>query len=132
MLKRISVLFVVLIVSACANQDSTKSSVSEITVQEVKARIDSLESVLLLDVRTAGEYDGALGHIDSAMLIPLDELEDRMTELETYKDLEIIVICRSGDRSGIATKILRENGYQAINMVGGMLAWNNLLESLKD
>ena len=132
MLKRISVLFVILIVSACANQDSTKISESEITVQQVKARIDSLDKILLLDVRTAGEYDGALGHIDSALLIPLDELEDRMAELEAHKNNDIIVICRSGNRSGIATKILRENGYQAKNMIGGMLAWNNLIESLKD
>jgi rhodanese-related sulfurtransferase len=132
MLKRVSVLFVILIVSACATQDSTKISESEITVQQVKTRIDSSDNVLLLDVRTAGEYDGALGHIDSAMLIPLGELENRIAELEGYKNIDIIVICRSGNRSGIATQILREKGYRAKNMLGGMLAWNNLLESLKD
>lgn len=132
MLKRIYVILILLIVSACANQDSTKNNMPEISVQEVKARIDSLDNMFLLDVRTAGEYDGALGHIDSAMLIPLDELEDRIAELVEFKNMEIIVICRSGNRSGIGTRILRENGYQAFNMVGGMLAWNDLLESLKD
>ncbi len=128
MLKRISVFFTLLIVSACANQDSTITELSEISVSEVKAKIDSAEQILLLDVRTGEEFDGSLGHIDGAILIPLQELMQRISELDDHKDKEIIVICHSGSRSGIATQLLRDKGYNALNMDGGMIAWNYLLE----
>ncbi|MBC8346479.1 MAG: rhodanese-like domain-containing protein [Candidatus Marinimicrobia bacterium] len=78
----------------------------------------------MVDVRTPGEYDGKLGHIDGAILIPLNELPQRLNELEDYKSEEIIMVCRSGNRSGKATKLLINNGFNAKNMVGGMIRWN--------
>ena len=48
-----------------------------------------------------------------------------------FKDTEMIVICRSGNRSSQATRILKENGFNAYNMQGGMLAWNKMLETAK-
>jgi adenylyltransferase/sulfurtransferase len=132
MLKKISVLLILLFVAACANQDSTASDKAEIAVHQVKTKIDSMEQILLLDVRTEGEYDGALGHINSSILIPLDELEDRIAELEPYKNREIIVICRSGNRSGYATRMLRGEGFNALNMLGGMLKWNDYMDSHKE
>ncbi len=131
MLKRISVIFTILIVSGYALQDNAKNDIPGISVEQVKAKIDSMEQILLLDVRTCEEYDGTMGHIEGSILIPLHELEERLRELDEYKNREIIVICRSGNRSGVGTQILIENGFEALNMAGGMIAWNNMPEDQK-
>ena len=72
-------------------------------------------SVVLLDVRTTGEYSG--GHIDGFWNIPVDELRERMDEVE--KDKPVYVICQSGLRSYIACRILAGCGYEAYNFAGG-------------
>ena len=72
-------------------------------------------SVVLLDTRTEREY--ARGHIDGFVNIPVDELRDRMDEVESGKP--VYVICQSGLRSYIATRILSENGYECYNFAGG-------------
>ncbi len=97
-----------------------------ISPAEVKAMIENKEDIVLLDVRTPGEFNGPLGHIDNAILIPVQELSSRVGELEPYKDKKIIVYCRSGNRSRAGTKILLKNGYNAVNMTQGMLGWNRL------
>ena len=103
----------------------------EVSVEQVKQMIAETDSLVLLDVRRVPEFDGSLGHIPGAILLPLAELESRMIELEGFKESEMIVICRGGDRSGGATRLLRENGFNAYNMNGGMLAWNDMLETTK-
>jgi len=55
--------------------------------------------------------------------IPLQELSQRLGELNDYRDKKVIVYCRSGNRSGKDTKILKENGFDAINLIGGMNSW---------
>ena len=80
--------------------------------------IDSLPmdgSVTLLDVRTVGEY--SRGHLDGFKNIPVDELRGHLDEIE--KDKPVYVICQSGLRSYIATRILEGDGYQAYNFAGG-------------
>ena len=72
-------------------------------------------SVTLLDARTVGEY--AQGHIDGFKNIPVDELRERLDEVEKGKP--VYVICQSGLRSYIASRILEENGYTAYNFAGG-------------
>ena len=72
-------------------------------------------SVTLLDVRTAGEYGG--GHIDGFRNIPVDELRERLDEVEPGKP--VYVICQSGLRSYIACRILAGYGYEAYNFSGG-------------
>lgn len=94
-----------------------------ITISEVRERVAKANPVLL-DVRTPQEYEGPLGHVEGSILIPLQELETRLSELDQFKTDEIIVICRSGNRSGKATAFLRNNGFKALNMLGGMLKWN--------
>jgi rhodanese-related sulfurtransferase len=81
-------------------------------------------TVLLLDVRTPEEYNNDLGHVAATMLIPVQELEKRMNELEPYKGKTIIAICRSGNRSGKAAELLTRHGFTAMNMEGGMIRWN--------
>jgi len=72
-------------------------------------------SVTLLDTRTEGEYHR--GHIDGFKNIPVDELRERIGEIEAGKP--VYVICQSGLRSYIATRILEGYGFEAYNFAGG-------------
>ena len=74
-----------------------------------------------LDVRTFKEHQ--IKSIPNTDCIPVQEVEQRIEELDKYRKKKIIVYCRSGNRSGTATKILTENGFQAYNMIGGMNGW---------
>ncbi|OGC10202.1 hypothetical protein A2V82_12860 [candidate division KSB1 bacterium RBG_16_48_16] len=95
----------------------------------VQTKMAGKEDVLLLDVRTPEEFDGPLGHLEGAKLIPLQELPQRLDEIKSYKNKEIVVYCRSGGRSQRASQILIDNGFRKVkNMVGGMRAWNEMLE----
>ena len=67
------------------------------------------EGVQILDVRETREFDGPLGHIRGARLIPLGELAERIGELA--QDRPIVAVCRAGSRSAQATVILREAGF---------------------
>lgn len=80
------------------------------------------KNALVLDVREDGEYK--LGHILNSTLIPLGKLGERIGELEKYKELPIVVVCRSGSRSGAACMALGKRGFtQAYNLAGGVTAW---------
>lgn len=113
-------------VSACAQKGESHVKGTEISVYNVQAKIDSGANILLLDVRTPAEFTGKDGHIAGSMLMPLSDLNVRIDELEEYKDSEIIVICHVGSRSGFATRKLRAQGYDAFNMLGGIVAWNKM------
>jgi glyoxylase-like metal-dependent hydrolase (beta-lactamase superfamily II)/rhodanese-related sulfurtransferase len=79
-------------------------------------------AVQILDVREPEEFDGPLGHIPGAILIPLGELAERARELA--RDRPIVAVCRAGSRSAQATVILREAGFTEVaNLAGGMLRW---------
>jgi rhodanese-related sulfurtransferase len=69
---------------------------------------------------------GEHGKIEGVINIPVQVLSKRLNELEQYKDKNIAVICRSGNRSVMATKILKANGFKATNVLGGMKAYNKL------
>jgi len=119
-----AVVAIVLVACQSKSPGLKHSTPASISVLEARERI-SRDSVLVLDVRTPPEFTGPLGHINGAILIPLQELEQRLDELEPYKQEDIIVVCRSGNRSGKATIVLQKKGFKAINMEGGMLKWNS-------
>jgi rhodanese-related sulfurtransferase len=93
----------------------------DITVEELKARMDAGEKLHLIDVREEYEFDEFnIG----ALLIPLGALADRLDEIEDLKNEEILIHCRSGARSGRAKEYLISEGFTNVrNVVGGMLAW---------
>jgi len=93
-----------------------------ITVEAVKARIDAGEKLLLLDVREPHEHaDFNIG----GTLLPLGQVQTfQVDDIEDWKDKEVIVYCRSGNRSGQACMILEQAGFTNLsNLVGGMLDW---------
>lgn len=102
-------------VIGCA-QDKGKS----MTVSELKEQIQKDPNLVVLDVRTAQELKGPLGQIDGAVNIPVQNLEERISEVEKLKGKKIAVICRTGNRSARAQQILKEHGINSINVEGGM------------
>ncbi|WP_413847827.1 rhodanese-like domain-containing protein [Desulfobacula sp.] len=77
---------------------------------------------LILDVRTQKEY--AKGHLENSILIPVQELQKRIHELDVYKNNAILIYCASGNRSTVASKILIDSGFNKIfNLKYGILDW---------
>lgn len=97
-------------------------SIPEVSTQEVASRLDS--NPFILDVREVAEYQD--GHIPGSHLIPLGTLGARLQDLP--RDQEIIVVCRSGNRSGMASRQLIGAGFKAVNMTGGMMSWRGPVE----
>lgn len=92
----------------------------EVTPIEIQQRLGKGEQLHLVDVRTAEEC--AQGHIPGARLIPLDQLRDRAGEID--RNREVILVCRSGNRSAQAYRLLQGLGFSNLrNMTGGMLSW---------
>lgn len=96
----------------------------DITVSELKERLDKKEKFVFIDVREEWEYEeDNLG----ANNIPLGQLPYQLDELEGEKDNEIIVHCRSGARSGNAKKFMETRGFTKVrNVLGGILAYREL------
>lgn len=95
----------------------------EVDCQTVKKKLDAGEAFLFLDCREKDEY--ATARIAGTTLIPMSEIVDRVNELESYKDTEIIVHCHHGGRSMRVTNWLRQQGFpNAINMAGGIDQWS--------
>lgn len=94
----------------------------EVKPEELKKRFDSGDKPALLDVRNADEY--AAGHLPDAQLIPVSELPNRLAEVATPRDQELIVYCKKGGRSGKACGILKDAGFtNIINLSGGYDAY---------
>lgn len=92
----------------------------DVTIAEAEKLMERSDTYLL-DVRTQEEYNEA--HLEGAKLLPVSELESRLPELEIARDKEIIVYCRSGNRSTKASEILSKHGYKVANVEGGITAW---------
>ena len=97
------------------------SGIKQIGPQEA-VMLFNHEDALLIDVREASEW--ADGHIARARHIPLGQLKGRLNELEKFKGKPIIAVCRSGNRSGSACRLLKKAGFENLhNLSGGMQAW---------
>jgi len=115
---------------ASVDNPETRASVScstdtmnSITVEELRAKIESGLDGLLLDVRNPDEH--AEAHIEASRLIPLPELAGRLAELP--RDQTIYVHCKAGGRSARAVKLMMEEGFpRVVNVSGGMDAWLEL------
>ncbi|GAB2693654.1 rhodanese-like domain-containing protein [Thalassiella azotivora] len=99
--------------------------VPTVTVDDVPS---DLHETLVVDVREDDEWRA--GHVEGSVHIPLGQLVQRVTELP--RDREVLVICRSGNRSGQAVAWLNENGYETVNVAGGVGAWQSAGRPLVD
>ncbi|NOX08574.1 MAG: sulfurtransferase [Gammaproteobacteria bacterium] len=94
-------------------------------IPELHKRQASGEDLLILDVRTAEDYVGEQGHIAGSMLLPLEELEQRIHELDDYLEKTIVTICRTDRKSLQAEKILTQHGFADVHVAKmGMTGWN--------
>ncbi|MCW9706864.1 rhodanese-like domain-containing protein [Fodinibius salsisoli] len=102
----------------------------EITVEQLKQKIDDQEGTFVLDVREPFEKYQSDINYDQSTLIPLGELASRIDEIEDKKDKEIVCMCRSGGRSAEACKILGTNGFSNVkNLKGGINEWARKIDT---
>lgn len=100
-------------------------TVAEITPTEFVARRDRGESLTLLDVRE--EWELGVASVPDVVHIPMGEVADRIGELDRGR--EVVVLCRSGRRSLQVANFLQQNGFHAVNLAGGILAWSRELDA---
>ena len=110
---------VILINVSCSSSSTIESNVALNLINDT--------NYFFLDVRTVGEHENK--SIRGTKCIPLQEIEQRLDELEDKKRKKIIVYCRSGNRSKTATKILNNNGFYAYNLSGGINQWKGEIQS---
>ena len=121
--------FSILTLSACAapaaaaspTPTATPAAYKKISAADAKARMDSGDEIIILDVRTKEEYDA--GHIKGAILVPNETIIDEQPELLPDLDAEILVYCRSGNRSAQAANKLLAIGYTYVVDFGGIIDW---------
>ncbi|MFD2245577.1 rhodanese-like domain-containing protein [Pontibacter ruber] len=95
---------------------------TDITVEELKDRLNKGETPIIIDVREDWEYQES--NIAGAKNIPLGTLPQRLEDLEDYKDQEVIVQCKSGNRSASAKAFLQQQGFSNVrNLLGGITAF---------
>ena len=121
--KWIFLLPLVLLLAACgeAEKNNKEAVYMNITIEEAKEIMDSREGYIILDVRAQEEYDQ--GHIPGAILIPDTEIKAKAENVLADKTQLILVYCRSGRRSKLASEALVELGYTNIKEFGGIIDW---------
>jgi rhodanese-related sulfurtransferase len=121
--------FSILTLSACAapaaaaapTPTATPAEYRKISAADAKARMDSGDEIIILDVRTQKEFDA--GHIKGAILVPNETIIDKQPKLLPDLNAEILVYCRSGNRSAQAAKKLIAIGYTNVVDFGGIIDW---------
>jgi uncharacterized membrane protein YdjX (TVP38/TMEM64 family) len=92
--------------------------------EDFKRRLGTDKDLLALDVRTSEDFVGEQGHIDGAVNIPVEELQQRLTELSDHLEHPIAIVCRTDKRSAKAALLLTEEGFADVHVVrGGMTKW---------
>ena len=95
-----------------------------VSIAELKQRLDAGEDLLLLDVRTPEDYNGEQGHVSGSVLIPVEQLAQRLDEISDYLEKPIITICRTDRKSAKAAQILTQHGYADVHVARmGMTDW---------
>jgi rhodanese-related sulfurtransferase len=97
---------------------------TDISPQELKARLDRHDSLVLLDVRE--DWETALCRLENATHIPIEEIEFRTAELDQSED--IVVYCHHGVRSAAVANFLRQQGFKAVNLQGGLDQWERSVD----
>ena len=134
-LKKISALIyalvcITLLGNACTTQEGKNASLGTAAITDMKGvELDKImndkaekEQYLVIDVREKHEYDA--GHVRYAINISLNDIESRLSDIDDFKDKNIIVICRSGRRSRAAAEILQKNGFKKLFNADGVSTYS--------
>lgn len=118
-----AIIFLILVVPIIYTQlqrTSPKIGYGDVTIEQAHELVEGRKPLIILDVRNDWEFED--GHLEGAINIPVDDLEGRLGELDEEED--ILVYCRTGNRSTRAAQILRENGFERMyHMVDGIEGW---------
>lgn len=121
MIRTAVISLLLLLAAGCSAFDSSAPSISQ---QELLTQIKAKAEMLILDVRTPGEFSD--GHIPGAFHIDHREIESRIGEIEAYRDKPVVVYCYSGMRAGMVESYLIENGFtQVKHLEGDWSAWKS-------
>ena len=127
-MKKVKGLIIMLLISlslfgmtACGGDNEKTSTYEQITAEQAKTIMDTEKDYVIIDVRTEEEF--AEGHIENAILIPEYEIKDRAEKELPDKEQLILVYCRSGRRSKIASEELVKLGYTNVKEFGGIIDW---------
>lgn len=102
--------------------DGQQKSGRTVSIGEATQLINK-EDAIVLDIRESKEYGE--GHIANALNIPYSKLATRLDELNKSKEKPIVLVCKSGQTVGMAGKMLKEKGFNAVRLQGGMMEWRN-------
>jgi adenylyltransferase/sulfurtransferase len=100
-------------------------NIPEISPAEFVARRERGDALTLLDVREAWELD--IASVPGVVHIPMGDVAERVGEIDRSR--EVVVLCRSGRRSLEVARFLQQNGFKAVNLAGGVLAWSRDLDA---
>lgn len=127
-MKKVKGLIIMLLISlslfgitACGGENGKASTYEQITAEQAKTIIDTEQDYIIIDARTEEEF--AEGHIEGAILIPEYEIASRAEKELPDKEQLILVYCRSGRRSKIASEELVKLGYTNVKEFGGIIDW---------
>ena len=127
-MKKVKGLIIMLLISlslfgmtACNGENRKTSTYEQITAEQAKTIMDTKKDYVIIDARTEEEFSE--GHIKNAILIPEYEIKDRAEKELPDKDDFILVYCRSGRRSKIASEELVKLGYTNVKEFGGIIDW---------
>lgn len=127
-MKKLKGLIIMLLVSlslfgmtACSGENGKASTYEQITAEQAKTIMDTEKDYVIIDARTEEEF--AEGHIENAILIPEYEIASRAEKELPDKEQLILVYCRSGRRSKIASEELVNLGYTNVKEFGGIIDW---------
>ena len=127
-MKKLKGLIIMLLISlslfgmtACDGENKKSSTYEQITAEQAKIIMDTEKDYVIIDARTEEEF--AEGHIENAILIPEYEIANRAEKELPDKEQLILVYCRSGRRSKIASEELVKLGYTNVKEFGGIIDW---------
>ena len=127
-MKKVKGLIIMLLISlslfgmtACDGENGKVSTYEQITAEQAKTIMDTEKDYVIIDARTEEEF--AEGHIENAILIPEYEIAQRAENELPDKEQLILVYCRSGRRSKIASEELVKLGYTNVKEFGGIIDW---------
>ena len=104
----------------------TGSNVESISAAQLRQKLNANKNIGVIDVRTSSEYNGRIGNIEGSVSLPLNKLKENINKVNWQDYDEVYAICLAGGRSAQAVNILKKNNIKAINVRGGMTAWNML------